>query len=144
MKSLALFALVSGSILLIAAKLNLDDPTVETSIQFSNGTFNEILEQAKKENKVIFMDIYATWCGPCKLLKKTTFTDKEVGDFFNMKFINIAVDGETTEGKKLRERYEVRSYPTMLFITPDGSIKEEAVGYHTASQLLKVAKKVIN
>ena len=90
------------------------------------------------------MRLLYSHCIPAALLKKTTFTDKEVGDFFNTKFINIAVDGETAEGKKLRERYEVRSYPTMLFITPDGSIKEEAVGYHSASQLLKVAKKATN
>jgi thioredoxin 1 len=144
MKNLILFTIVAGSLLFVAAKWNLDDPTIETSIQFSVGTFNAIVERAKSENKVIFMDIYATWCGPCKLLKRTTFTDKEVGNYFNTHFINIAVDGETAEGKKLREQYEVRSYPTMLFINPDGSIKEEAVGYHTASQLLKIAKKATN
>ena len=65
MKSLVLFTIVTGSILLVAAKWNLDDPTVETSIQFSTGTFSEILAQARREGKVIFMDIYATWCGPC-------------------------------------------------------------------------------
>lgn len=144
MKTNLILVLVASTLILVAATRNWDAPLGEPSIQFSSGTFNALLEQARKENKVIFMDIYATWCGPCKLLKKTTFTDEELGAYFNTNFINIAMDGETSEGKKLRERYEVRSYPTMLFINPDGSIKDEAVGYHTASQLLKVAKKVTN
>lgn len=144
MKQFILFVLFAGTLMLVAFVWNVDDPKAETSIQFTDARWDDLLAKAKIENKVIFVDIYATWCGPCKLLKKTTFTDKEVGEFFNANFINAAYDGEKGEGAKLKERYAIHSYPTMLFINPDGSIRKEAVGYHSASQLLRAAKRVVN
>ena len=135
--------LLTGSIALVAAVWGTDDPHSKTSIAFSQSRWQELLTLAKAENKVIFVDIYATWCGPCKLLKKTTFMNDEVGDFFNSHFINAAFDGEKPEGRLLVQQYGVHSYPTMLFINPDGTIRETAIGYHTSSQLLKRATQVL-
>ena len=143
MKSFLLFILFAGLLALAAAAWNKDDSDLETSIQFTDAKWADLQKKAKDENKVIFVDIYATWCGPCKLLKRTTFKDKEVGDFFNANFINAAFDGEKGEGRKLMELYLVHSYPTMLFINPDGSIRKAAIGYHTANQLLRTAKGVV-
>ncbi len=142
MKTLFAFLLLTLSITLLASRWVPDSTPVDTTVYFTDGTFEEILTKAKEENKVVFVDVYATWCGPCKLLKKTTFADKELGEYFNTHFINIAIDGETKEGRKLMEVYPVRAYPTMLFINPDGSIRQTAVGYHSANQLLKVARKL--
>ena len=56
-------------------------------IQFFTGTWDEALEKAKEENKLIFLDAYASWCGPCKRMSKSVFTDEKVGEFFNANFI---------------------------------------------------------
>lgn len=143
MKSFLLFILFAGALVLAAAAWNKDDSDLKTSIQFTDAKWTDLQKKARDENKIIFVDIYATWCGPCKLLKRTTFTDKEIGDFFNANFINAAFDGEKGEGRKLMELYLVHSYPTMLFINPDGSIRKAAIGYHTANQLLRTAKGVV-
>lgn len=143
MKSFLLFILFAGALVLAAAAWNKDDSDLETSIRFNDAKWADLQKKAKDENKIIFVDIYATWCGPCKLLKRTTFTDKEVGDFFNANFINAAFDGEKGEGRNLMELYSVHSYPTMLFINPDGSVRKAAIGYHTANQLLRIAKGVV-
>ena len=47
---------------------------------------------------MIFLDAYASWCGPCKMLQKNVFTKKAVGDFYNSKFINVKMDMEKGEG----------------------------------------------
>ena len=62
---------------------------VDEGIVFEHVDFKQAKELAKAQNKLIFIDAYTTWCGPCKLMAKTVFTEKEVGDFYNSNFINI-------------------------------------------------------
>lgn len=109
-------------------------------IQFIDESWSKILELAKKENKLIFLDAYASWCGPCKQLKKKTFPDKYAGDFFNKNFINVAVDMEKGEGPKLGTRYKVSAYPTLIIISPSGNIVTYTQGYINAKQLIEFGK----
>ncbi|MGE0588675.1 MAG: thioredoxin family protein [Cyclobacteriaceae bacterium] len=142
MKSFLLFVMVSSSLMFAADKLNVDDADFDTAIQFKGESWKKITSQAKEENKLIFIDVYATWCGPCKVLKKTTFTDAELGDYFNANFVNAAFDAEKGEGKRLAEEFKVTAYPTMLFVDSDGTVIKRLVGYHNANQLLRKAKEV--
>lgn len=112
-------------------------------IQFFKGTFQEALEKAATENKPIFLDIYATWCGPCKMLKKRTFSDKEVGDYYNANFINIAVDGETKEGRELINNYQVNSYPTLLILDKKGKQLTKQVGFVEPHILVNFGKRIV-
>ena len=111
-------------------------------IQFHRVNFNEALQIAKKENKLVFMDIYATWCGPCKKLKAKTFANQEVGKYFNEIFVNVAFNGEDGEGIELARKYGINSYPTLLFINSDGSIMTGSSGYHTDKELIEFGKSV--
>ena len=144
MKTLILFVLFSGALLFTATAWNRSQVAPDTGIRFTNGSWDEIKAKARKEKKIIFLDVYASWCGPCKMLKRNTFSYIEVGEYFNAHFINVALDGENGEGRLLAKQYGVHGYPTMLFIMPDGSIKNTAVGYHTPKQLLKQAYRVVN
>jgi len=99
-------------------------------IQFNQSNFKALINQSKKENKLIFMDVYATWCGPCKRLKAKTFSNPEVGKYFNANFLNIAIDGESEEGLELSQMYGVRAYPTLLFINERGEIVKKVSGYY--------------
>ncbi len=115
----------------------------DTGIQFTSISFEEALKLAKKEKKNIFLDAYASWCGPCKMLKKNIFTQKEVGDFYNSNFINMAIDMEQGEGPKLAQKYKVQAYPTLLFINHKGEVVGSAIGYHQAEELIGVGKKYV-
>ncbi|MDO8970421.1 MAG: thioredoxin family protein, partial [Saprospiraceae bacterium] len=58
-------------------------------IEFFSGTWPEALEKAKKEELLIFVDAYASWCGPCKRMAAQTFPDPKAGEFFNANFLNL-------------------------------------------------------
>ncbi|MBC5621539.1 thioredoxin fold domain-containing protein [Butyricimonas hominis] len=112
-------------------------------IEFTAGSWNEILAKAKQENKLIFMDCYTSWCGPCKQMAQTTFVDPDVAALFNEKFINVKVDMEKGEGKELSKRYGVRAYPTLNFIHGDGEIVHCVVGGLGADELIRQGKLVL-
>lgn len=115
----------------------------EAGIAFHQGSWNEALELAKKENKLVFLDISASWCGPCKMLKANTFQNPEVGKFYNANFINVAVDGEKGEGIGLARKYGIRGYPTLLFINPEGKVVARTTGYRNPKKFLELGKKII-
>lgn len=111
----------------------------DQGIVFVTGSWQQMLEKAKKEKKLIFMDCYTTWCGPCKMLARDVFTNSEVAAFFNDKFVNVKVDMEKGEGKSLKDRYEVHAYPTLNFIDGNGELVHCVVGGVDTSTLLQQA-----
>lgn len=115
--------------------------TAQSNIQFETGSFNEILEKAQKENKLIFMDAYAAWCGPCKLMEKNVFTDAQAAEYYNKNFINAHFDMEKGEGRDLAQKYGVYSYPTLLFLNAKGEVVTKNLGYIDAFQFLEFGKK---
>lgn len=103
--------------------------------------FQDILNMAKAENKLVFIDCYTTWCGPCKRLAANTFPDPQVGEFFNMAFINTKFDMEKGEGPSIASRYSVTAYPTMLWLDGDGNVKHKYVGGTDPAGLLEQGRK---
>lgn len=63
-------------------------------IEFFHGTYEEALQKARAEGKQIFVDVYTSWCGPCKMMAKNVFTRQEVGDYYNNKFVCLKLDAE--------------------------------------------------
>ncbi|MGO4709461.1 thioredoxin family protein [Chryseobacterium sp. 2TAF14] len=98
-------------------------------IKFEEGNFKSILAKAKKENKLVFIDAYAVWCGPCKLMVKNIFPLKPVGDYYNANFVNAKIDMEKGEGIDLAKKYNVKVFPTYLFINGDGEEVHRTIGY---------------
>tara|TARA_R110002111_G_scaffold108334_2_gene167008 strand:- start:12 stop:413 length:402 start_codon:yes stop_codon:yes gene_type:complete len=105
-------------------------------IKFSDISFEDALKKAKKEKKLIFVDAYAVWCGPCKWMDANVFTEKEVGDAFNEHFINLKIDMEKGEGPELARKYNVRAYPTLFLIDGDGKVVKRILGAKKKDQLL--------
>lgn len=116
----------------------------QDGIKFGKQSFAQTLQQAKKENKLIFLDAFASWCGPCKLLDKNVFPKKEVGDYFNANFLNLHIDMEKGEGIEIAKKYSIYSYPTLLFIDGDGKVVYKAAGYMSPQELISIAKEAVN
>lgn len=88
-------------------------------IQFVHKPWKDIVTQARAEKKLIFIDFYTQWCGPCFNMAQQVFSLPEVGYFYNQHFINAKIDAEEVEGSELAKKYGVRSYPTYAFVDPD-------------------------
>jgi len=112
-------------------------------VQFQKITFAQALQKSKTENKLIFMNVYAVWCGPCKLLKDRTFQSDKVANLLNSNFINIDVDAEKGEGIELAQRYNVEAHPLMLLINSEGKVVKSILGYRKDNQLVDEVKDFV-
>jgi thiol-disulfide isomerase/thioredoxin len=104
-------------------------------------TFQQALDKAAANDKLLFVDCYTSWCGPCKLLAEQVFPREDVGAFFNERFVNLQIDMEKGEGPGLAERYAVKVYPTLLILRPDGQVQHRIVGFRDAAALIESARE---
>lgn len=113
-------------------------------IEFYHGTWEEALLKAKEEDKIIFVDAYTTWCGPCKRMSSNTFPDPEVGKLFNQYFLSLKIDMEKGMGLEFRNKFPVSAYPTLFFIDYDETLIKKTVGAKTPADLIAFAENVIS
>lgn len=130
-------------------------------------SFNEAIEAQKKEPKKIFMDVYTDWCGPCKILDKKTFHNKDVVAYVNKHYYAVKFNGEGTEeihynnftytnpnhnpsrkGRNSQHFFanalKITAYPSMVFFDETGKLIAPVVGYKTPQQLEIYLKMIKN
>jgi thiol:disulfide interchange protein len=133
--------------IIITASCNVSSKSKEKvaapGIRFIEDDWNLALKKAQAQNKLVFVDIYATWCEPCKMLKQYTFTDSSVGDFFNKNFINISIDGEKGIGPQLARQFSIEGYPTLIVADATGKPVLYTMGYISADYLLQFANEAV-
>lgn len=100
--------------------------------------FDAALKEAEKDGKLLFIDFYTTWCGPCKMMEATTFKDAWVVKWLTEKAVSLEVDAEKDE--KLADKFEVEFYPTLVFLNSKGEVLERINGYVTADEFREAAK----
>jgi len=120
----------------------------ETSVS----SWAEIVSKARASNKLIFIDCYATWCVPCKVMDKTVYPEKEAGDYFNSKFfcVKLQMDSTKNDAENIRQsrsvadfianRYKVDAYPTLLFFDSEGRLVNRFEGGMLPRGLIDFAK----
>lgn len=114
----------------------------EVTAGFHDLSFDAACAEAKKADKVVFIDFFTTWCGPCKMMDRSTFKDEAVVKLLKDKAVAIKVDAE--KQRDLSQRYKVSSYPMLLFVKPDGTEIGRLSGYREAKQLVPEATDLLN
>ncbi|MBO9570670.1 MAG: DUF255 domain-containing protein [Chitinophagaceae bacterium] len=123
-----------------------------TGIQWTTGlSWKQVKQKAKTDNKYIFLDVFATWCGPCKEMDKRVYINDSVGAYFNDQFISVKVQTDQTDNddediKKwytdaqiISKQYRVLSLPTFIFLSPEGNIVHKAIGFHNVEKFIAEA-----
>jgi thioredoxin-related protein len=123
--------------LLVAASLL--SPVAEAP--FQDLTFDAALTAAKRDNKVVMIDFFTTWCVPCKKLDKTTWKDSDVQKWIGEKTVALKMDAE--KEVDLAKRYSVGSYPTILFLKSDGKEMGRIEEYKNPADFLAIAKSTV-
>ncbi|WP_369048586.1 thioredoxin family protein [Tenacibaculum sp. UWU-22] len=122
-------------------------------------TLDKALELQKKNPKKIIMDVYTNWCGPCKLLDKNTFHNKDVVAYVNENYYAVKFNAEGNSTIQYKDqsfgnpRYDankantrnsshqfssymgIRAYPTIVFMNEQGDFIMPIPGYRTPQQL---------
>lgn len=118
-----------------------------SGIQFEQDTaWKHVLKKARKVDKLVFVDCYTSWCGPCKILSQKVFTNDTVGTFFNEHFINSKFDMEKDScGVMLRKKYQISAFPTLLFIDPKTEeVVHKVVGACDVKLMVEEGEQAIN
>lgn len=115
-----------------------------SAVNYSNKPLKKIYRLAKKLNKPIFIDVYADWCGPCKMMDKEVFSREDVAGVLNQNFICFKMDADDDTYIYEKFEYEITKLPTLLFLKPDGTLIQKYVGSTTGSNIISMAKAALN
>ena len=130
------------------AKTNIAGNAVVPSkpgINFLQGTWSDVVAEAKKQNKHIFLDTYADWCSPCIWMEKNIFVKENVGRFYNEKFVSYRMDMEKGEGIELYKKWGLTGYPSFMFFKPDGELIHHTQGSEdTEDRFIQVGKDALD
>ena len=117
--------------------------TANAQVRFSDKNLDAVREEAVQQNKLVFIDLYATWCGPCKSMERDVFSQAKVGDFMAEHFVAAKYDIEKPTGSALAKKYGVRSIPTFLIFDTEGELLAQITGGMPADEFIRTLEQVL-
>jgi uncharacterized protein YyaL (SSP411 family) len=112
-------------------------------IKFDRREWKDVTKVAKKQNKPIFAMVCASWCSNCARMRAEVFTNPEVGEFFNSKFVSTMIDSEDFKNNIRATNWGVKAVPTMVFLTPNKKVIYMATGYKDVNKMMAEAQKAL-
>lgn len=142
-KLLFVFKQTSIAALLLFLLLSTTKDVFAEGIAFFNGNWEAAQQMAVKQQKPIFVEVYADWCKPCKEMEKNTFATDYVGNYYNDYFINIRLDVESFEGQQFKATYDIENIPDLLYFDAKGNLMHHVFGKKTTEQMIGIAEEVL-
>jgi len=142
MKSASFVILFALLLVVLLPSLGLRAQT-RKGVVFFQGSHADLVKAAQRSGKPYFVDCYAEWCGPCKLLNKTTFADPEVGEYVNSQMLAYKLDCEKGEGPELCKLWKIQGYPSILVFGPDGKRIGMIYGYADSPTFMAELKRIL-
>ena len=114
--------------------------SLNSQVDFTEVESMEQMEAVKKKASdqmlMLFVDVYATWCGPCKMMDRDVYADPAVALYMNNHYVNVKLDGETDYGRIFADAQQLEGYPSMFILNDEGERISEIVGYTPAEELV--------
>lgn len=116
----------------------------QEGIKFHSGTLDKVLAKAKKESKPIFIDCYTDWCGSCKIMDKTTFKEKKVGDYYNENMISVKYNMTKGDPWNINEIIKLAAYPSFVYIDHNKNLLSFSYGATNGEGMIELAKRALD
>jgi len=111
---------------------------------YTGGTLTEVIERAEKQNKLVFLDMTADWCAPCKLMDENVYTYQPLYNLINKNFVSYKLDIEKDNGPNIAFLYQVKILPTLLFLDTKGRVLVKNEGSVDIKTFMQLAQKALD
>ena len=121
--------------------------SVFTQVNFIEVVTAADMDAAKKKANdgmlMLFVDVYASWCGPCKMMDAQVYPDPALSAYMNKHFVSVRMDGETDFGRKFAAEQQLQGYPSMYIFSDDGARISSVVGFKPAAELMPLLENLV-
>lgn len=110
-------------------------------INYNKSDFQTFQLLAKNQNKLILIEFWASWCGPCLRMDRETYSNRSLGNFINENFFVYKLDADSFDGLETAGKYNVESFPALLVLSPQGDLIENIKGFYLPQTLQEILQK---
>ncbi|MCM1301115.1 MAG: thioredoxin family protein [Alistipes senegalensis] len=113
-------------------------------VRFETGSTDSVRRMAQQQGKLVFIDLYADWCPPCRSMERQVFSRADVGEFMARHFVAAKYNVDQTLGRELLAEYGRGSIPLYLIFDTEGNLWGRIEGAASADTFLKNLRSVID
>lgn len=116
----------------------------EAQVRFETCSTDELRELAVRSGKRVFIDLYASWCGPCRQMERDVFSQRAVGEFFDRRFVAAKYSVDRSTGRQLMQRYGNGAIPLYLIFDTEGNLLGRIEGAAPAEKFLAELQRILD
>ena len=116
----------------------------EAQVRFMTRSTDGVRRQAVEQNKLVFIDLFATWCPPCQMMEREVFSRSDVGAFMEQHFVCAKYDIDKTTGRELLKRYGNRRGPLYLIFNTEGELLGRIRGATDPERFMAEVKRILD
>ena len=128
--------------LIFVLLLALGAGAAQGQVKFETKSTDAVREMAIKSGKLVFIDLYASWCPPCRMMEREVFSRKDVGDFMQQRFVAAKYDTDKPTGKELMKRYGSGAIPLYLVFDTQGELLGRIQGASAPKEFMESVQKI--
>lgn len=129
--------------LIFLLMLSLCAGAVQAQVKFETKSTDAVREMAVKTGKLVFIDLYASWCPPCRMMERQVFSRKDVGEFMDQRFVAAKYDVDKTTGRELMKKYGEGSIPLYLVFDTQGEVLGRIQGATDAETFMENLRTIV-